>query len=122
MPRADALLLACPLNAQTHGLIDAKALRAMPPASCLVNVSRGEVVRQDALVDALQSGQPAGAYLDVFEHEPLPTDSPLWALPCVIVTPHSAGFSDSHAPRLVALFCDNLRRWLHGETLAHRFS
>ena len=120
LPRADALLLACPLNAQTRGLINAAALRAMPPASCLVNVSRGEVVVQDALTVALQCGQLSGAFLDVFEHEPLPADSPLWSLPGVIVTPHSAGFSDSHAPRVLALFCDNLRRWLHGEALAHR--
>ena len=119
LPRADALLLACPLNAQTRGLIDAAALRAMPPASCLINVSRGEVVVQDALIAALQAGHLGGAFLDVVEHEPLPADSPLWTLPGVIVTPHSAGFSDSHAPRVLALFCDNLRRWLHGEPLLH---
>lgn len=119
LPRADALLLACPLNAQTHGLINTAALRAMPAASCLINVSRGEVVVQHALIKALQTGHLGGAFLDVFEHEPLPAESPLWALPGVIVTPHSAGFSDSHAPRVLALFCDNLRRWLHGEPLLH---
>jgi phosphoglycerate dehydrogenase-like enzyme len=119
LPRADWLVLACPLNAETHGLVDAAALAALPRGAHLINVARGEVVVQTALVTALQSGHLAGAFLDVFDHEPLPADSPLWALPDVIVTPHSAGYSDSHAPRVAAIFTDNLRRWLGGEPLLH---
>jgi phosphoglycerate dehydrogenase-like enzyme len=119
LPRADWLVLACPLNAETLGLIDAAALAALPRGAHLINVARGEVVVQPALVAALQSGHLAGAFLDVFEHEPLPAESPLWALPGVIVTPHSAGYSDSHAPRVAALFAGNLQRWLHGQPLLH---
>jgi phosphoglycerate dehydrogenase-like enzyme len=119
LPRADWLVLACPLNAQTHGLIGAAALAALPRGAHLINVARGEVVVQAALVEALRSGHLAGAFLDVFEHEPLPADSPLWTQPGVIVTPHSAGYSDSHAPRVAAIFADNLRRWLAGAPLLH---
>jgi phosphoglycerate dehydrogenase-like enzyme len=119
LPRADWLVLACPLTAETHSLVDAAALRALPRGAHLINVARGEVVVQAALLDALQGGQLAGAFLDVFEHEPLPADSPLWTLPGVIVTPHCAGYSDSHAPRVAALFTDNLQRWLAGAPLLH---
>jgi phosphoglycerate dehydrogenase-like enzyme len=119
LPGADWLVLACPLNAETHGLIDAAALAALPRGAHLINVARGEVVVQAALVEALQSGHLAGACLDVFEHEPLPAESPLWTLPGVIVTPHSAGYSDSHAPRVAAIFAENLQRWLQGQPLLH---
>lgn len=119
LPRADWLVLACPLNAETQGLINAAALAALPRGAHLINVARGEVVLQPALIAALQSGHLAGAFLDVFEHEPLPADSLLWALPGVIITPHSAGYSDSHAPRVAALFADNLWRWLQGQPLLH---
>jgi phosphoglycerate dehydrogenase-like enzyme len=119
LPRADWLVLACPLNAETQGLVDAAALAALPRGAHLINVARGEVVVQAALVDALQSGHLAGAFLDVFEHEPLPPDALLWTLPGVIITPHSAGYSDSHAPRVAAIFADNLRRWLAGAPLLH---
>jgi phosphoglycerate dehydrogenase-like enzyme len=119
LPRADWLVLACPLNAETHGLVDADALRALPHGAHLINVARGEVVVQAALVEALQRGHLAGAFLDVFEHEPLPAESPLWKWPNVIVTPHSAGYSDSHAPRVAAIFADNLQRWLQRQPLLH---
>jgi phosphoglycerate dehydrogenase-like enzyme len=119
LPRADWLVLVCPLNAETHGLVDAAALAALPRGAHLINVARGEVVVQSALIAALQSGHLAGAFLDVFEHEPLPAESPLWTLPDVIVTPHSAGYSDSHAPRVAAIFSENLRRWLGGAPLLH---
>jgi phosphoglycerate dehydrogenase-like enzyme len=119
LPRADWLVLACPLNAETRGLVDAQALAGLRPGARLINVARGEVVVQDALIGALQSGHLAGAFLDVFEHEPLPADSPLWTLPEVIITPHSAGCSDSHAPRVAAIFAENLRRWLVGSPMLH---
>lgn len=117
LPQADWLLLACPLTDATRGLVDAAALAALPPGAQLVNVARGEVVVEADLVAALQAGRLAGAFLDVFEHEPLPESSPLWGLPGVIVSPHSAGQSDGHAARVEQLFLDNLARWLRGEPL-----
>ncbi len=119
LPRADWLLLACPLTAETRGLIDAAALARLPAGAHVINVARGEVVVEAALVAALQSGHLAGACLDVFEHEPLDAASPLWGQPGVIVTPHSAGQSAGHAARVAAIFADNLARWLRGEALAH---
>ncbi|MDP2004392.1 MAG: NAD(P)-dependent oxidoreductase [Rubrivivax sp.] len=119
LPRAHWLLLACPLTAETRGLVDAAALACLPAGAQLINVARGEVVVEAALVVALQSGHLAGAYLDVFEHEPLDASSPLWGLPGVLLTPHSAGQSAGHAARVAAIFADNLGRWLRGEALAH---
>ena len=75
-------------------------------------MARGELVDEPALIDALRTGRLAGAYLDVFAHEPLPQDSPLWTLPNVILTPHSAGFSDGNAARVHAIFLQKLRRRL----------
>lgn len=117
LPQADWLLLACPLTKQTRSLVDARALARLPAGAHLINVARGEVVDEAALVAALQSGRLAGAYLDVFSHEPLPAMSPLWDLPNVIVTPHSAGFSDGNAQRVETMFLDNLARWLAGQPL-----
>jgi phosphoglycerate dehydrogenase-like enzyme len=120
LPKADWLLLACPLSDRTRGLIDSAVLARMPAGARLVNVSRGEVIDEPALIDALRSGALAGAYLDVFAHEPLPADSPLWSLPNVIVTPHSAGHSDGNEARVAAIFLDNLRRWVHNQPLLNR--
>ncbi len=117
LPRADWLLLACPLTDITRGLISAQALACLPEGAHLVNVARGEVVDEPALVSALQSGKLAGAYLDVFAHEPLHAQSPLWQLANVIVTPHSAGFSDDNAAKVEQMFLDNLAKWLAGEPL-----
>jgi phosphoglycerate dehydrogenase-like enzyme len=114
---ADWLLLACPLTPQTEGMVDAQALALLPAQAQLVNVSRGEIVDQPALIEALRSGRLAGAFLDVFAQEPLPADSPLWTLASVIVTPHSAGISDGNAARVRRLFLENLRRWRAGEPL-----
>ena len=120
LPRAEWLVLACPLTARTRGLIDASALSLLPDGAHLVNVARGEVVDEAALVDALSSQRLAGAFLDVFAHEPLPADSPLWRLENVIVTPHSAGHSDGNGARVLAIFLDNLARWQRGDALRHR--
>ena len=117
LPQADWLLLACPLTPRTRGMVDARALAALPPHAQFVNVSRGEIVDEPALIEALRSGRLAGAFLDVFAQEPLPVDSPLWALPNVIATPHSAGISDGNAARVRRMFLDNLRRWRAGEPL-----
>lgn len=120
LPRAQWLLLACPLTAQTRGLIDAAALAALPAGAQLINVARGEVVVEAALAAALASGQLAGAFLDVFEQEPLPAASPFWALPGVMISPHSAGHAAGNAARAAAIFIDNLRRWVHGQPLLNR--
>jgi len=119
LPAADWLLLACPLTEQTRGLVGAAELALLPPHCGLVNVSRGEVVDEDALIDALRRQRIAGAYLDVFAQEPLPEASPLWDLPNVIATPHSAGFSDANEERVASMFLDNLGRWLRGQPLAN---
>lgn len=120
LPRADWLVLACPLTPRTRGLVDAAVLALLPPGAHLVNVARGEVVVEADLVAALHSGALAGAYLDVFEHEPLGRQSPLWTLDNVIVTPHCAGHSDGNEPRVDAMFLANLARWARGEPLANR--
>lgn len=117
LPRSDWLILACPLTARTQQLIDAAALRALPAGAHLLNVARGDVVNEAALIAALERGHLAGAYLDVFAHEPLAPDSPLWTMPQVLATPHSAGFSAGNAERVVKIFLDNLRRYVQSEPL-----
>ncbi|HQS30319.1 MAG: hydroxyacid dehydrogenase [Polaromonas sp. 39-63-203] len=120
LPKADWLIVACPLTDTTRGLIDRQALARLPPGAQLINVSRGEVVNEPDLIAALQCGQLAGAFLDVFAHEPLAAESPLWDMPHVIVTPHTAGHSDGHFERVAQAFVDNLPRWLAGQQLANR--
>jgi len=119
LPRADWLLLACPLTPQTRGLVDGRRLALLPAGACLVNVARGEVVVEADVIAALQGEQLGGAYLDVFEHEPLDSASPLWSLPNVILTPHSAGHSDGNHQRVSELFLANLARWQAGQPLQH---
>lgn len=117
LPRADWLFLACPLTAQTRGLMDAHAFAAMPRGAGLVNVARGEVVVEPDLIEALHSGQLGSAYLDVFAAEPLLPDSPLWDLENVIMTPHCAGQSDGTAARVAGIFLANLACWLAGRPM-----
>lgn len=117
LPRADWLVIACPLTAETRGLIDATALARLRPTAHLINVARGQIVDETALIDALLRGALAGAYLDVFEQEPLPPDSPLWDLPNVLISPHDSGASTGNAFRASELFLANLARWLRGEEL-----
>ncbi|MBO9356272.1 D-2-hydroxyacid dehydrogenase [Bordetella petrii] len=114
VPGASWLVLACPLSDDTRNLVDARILAALPPHAHLVNVARGHVVDEPALIRALQSGQLAGAFLDVFHHEPLPDASPLWDLDNVMVSPHTAGFSDGNTVRVRRIFVENLNRWLRG--------
>jgi phosphoglycerate dehydrogenase-like enzyme len=117
LPGADWLLLACPLTPQTRGLIGAAELALLQRHAGLINISRGEVIDEAALIRALAAKEFGGAYLDVHAQEPLPPESPLWDLPNVIVTPHSAGFSDGNESRVAAIFLDNLDRWARGEPL-----
>ena len=117
LPKTDWLVLACPLTPKTRQLVNAQALALLPAGAHLVNVARGEVVDETALIAALQSGQLGGAFLDVFAHEPLPQDSPLWAMPQVMVTPHAAGHSDGNEQRVAQMFLDNLSNWVQGQPL-----
>lgn len=115
--RADWIILCCPISELTRHLVDAAVLEAMPRGGHVINVGRGGVVHEPSLVDAIRSGHLAGAYLDVFEQEPLPADSPFWDLPNVMVSPHSAGSSRGQSERSVRMFLDNLPRWMRGEAL-----
>lgn len=119
LPRADWLAIACPLNDETRGLVGADALSRLPRGAYLLNVARGEIVDEAALVEALRGGRLAGAYLDVFEAEPLPADSPLWGLDDVIVTPHASHLSTAVPARLAEIFLDNLARFARGDPLRH---
>ena len=114
---ADWLVIACPLSERTWGLVDKEILTAMAQGSHVVNVGRGEIVVEADLIAALQQGPLGGAFLDVFEQEPLPVESPLWSLPNVIVTPHSAGHSEGNEERVAALFLENLERFVEGKPL-----
>ncbi|HEV7648805.1 MAG TPA: D-2-hydroxyacid dehydrogenase [Actinophytocola sp.] len=117
LARADYVVLAAPLTDATRHMIDAAALAAMKPTARLVNVGRGPLVAQDDLVEALTAGRIAGAALDVFADEPLPESSPLWAMANVIVSPHMSGDVVGWRSELVALFHDNLTRYLDGRPL-----
>ncbi len=114
---AEHMVLAAPHTPVTEGLIGERELGLLAPGAVVVNVSRGALLDEAALIDALESGHLAGAALDVFAEEPLPTDSPLWDIPNVIVSPHSASTSDRENGRITDLFCENLRRYLAGEPL-----
>jgi phosphoglycerate dehydrogenase-like enzyme len=122
LPRCLWLAIACPLTAETRRLIDAAMLARLPRGARVINVARGEIVDEAALIRALQEGHLAGAYLDVFEKEPLPPESPLWDLPNVIVTPHNCGASSGNDARILALFGANLERWLDGRPLRNEVS
>jgi phosphoglycerate dehydrogenase-like enzyme len=117
LPELDWLVLALPLSDATRHLLDARRLSLLPPRARLVNVGRGALVDEAALAAALAEGRLAGAALDVFETEPLPSESPLWSLPRVIVTPHSSGSSPGNHLRAAELFLENLGRFERGEPL-----
>ena len=114
---AEHLILAVPHTPETEGMIGEAELALLAPGAIVVNVARGAVVDEAALIKALESGHVAGAALDVFEEEPLPPDSPFWAMPNVFVCSHSAGTSDRENERIMDIFCENLRRYLVGEPL-----
>jgi phosphoglycerate dehydrogenase-like enzyme len=117
LPGANWLVLACPLTDETRNLIDAAALASLPPDAHVINVGRGAVIDEEALIAALQEGRLAGAYLDVFESEPLSPHSPLWKLPNVILSPHDASGSSGNAGRVSELFLRNLEHWARREPL-----
>jgi len=117
MRRADDILVAAPLTPQTRGLVDAPALALMKPDSVLVNVGRGPVVDEAALVAALRDGRIRGAALDVFDEEPLPPGHPLWRLPNVLLSPHCADHVPGWLDDAMRLFLENLGRFRRGEEL-----
>jgi phosphoglycerate dehydrogenase-like enzyme len=114
---ADYVVAVAPLTEQTRHMIDADVLAAMPSTAYLINVGRGLLVDDEALVAALEKGEIAGAGLDAFVDEPLPSDHPYWRSPRVIVSPHMSGDSVGWTGRIVDLFASNLRHWLAGEPL-----
>lgn len=121
LPAADLLVLSVPLTAETRGMIGARELDLLPRDAVLVNVARGGVVDERALVSALRRGRLGGAALDVFAVEPLPPESPLWEMDDVLLSPHSAGTVAAENAHITELFADNLRRWLDGRPLRNRF-
>jgi phosphoglycerate dehydrogenase-like enzyme len=120
LPRTDILVLTAPLTVQTRGRFDAVTFDLLPRGALFVNVSRGELTDEDALAERLASGRLGGAYLDVFTQEPLPSESPFWALPNVIISPHESARSAGTQPRVDAIFEEELARWLHGEDSPRR--
>lgn len=114
---ADVVVLALARTEETRALIGQAELEAMKPTALLINVARGRLVEEPALVRALKTGRIAGAGLDAFQQEPLPPDSPFWTLPNVLVSPHTASFAGDYWTPVVDLFLDNLRRFRHGEEL-----
>lgn len=121
LPQADILILACPLTRETEGMIGAAQIALLPSHAVVVNVSRGQLVDQGALTDALRAYRLAGACLDVFAVEPLPPEDPLWDLDNVIVSPHSASTVATENEALVDLFIDNLGRLRRGESLKNLY-
>ena len=120
LKECDYVVVTVPLTQETRGMLGAKQLSAMKPSAILVDVSRGGVVDQEALIHALEKGQFAAAGLDVFAEEPLPADSRLWDLPNVLISPHVAGLSPHYVERAFTLFKENLRRYVDGEELLNK--
>jgi phosphoglycerate dehydrogenase-like enzyme len=113
--RSDVVFVCCPLTKETRGMFNDAAFDAMKPNAYLINVTRGPIVDLDAVVKALREGKIAGAGLDVTPLEPLPADNPLWSMPNVMITPHTAGASQFRARRNVKRFIANLRHYRAGE-------
>lgn len=121
LPTTEVLVLCTALTPETENLISAERIALLPEGAAVVNISRGQVIDEDALIDALRSGRLGGAALDVFREEPLPAGSPLWDLENVLISPHSASTVESENATLTALFIENLARYRAGEPLLNRF-
>ncbi len=117
LPEADFIAICCPLTQKTQGLIGEAEIQKIKPTAYIINPARGKIIDQSAMIRALSENRIAGAGLDVFEQEPLPADSPLWKMPNVIITTHTAGSSPSTVERITDIVCENLRRFSAGEPL-----
>ena len=117
LPKAEYLVLSAPETAETEGIIGREQILLLKKGAVIINVGRGALIDEIAMIEALSSGHLGGAYLDVFSKEPLPTNSPLWSFPNVLVNAHSASTSDKENDRIVDLFCENLTRYLNGKPL-----
>ncbi len=117
----DFVVVSLPLTPETRGLFNAEMLKNLKPGACLIDIGRGGIIDQAALLTVLQEKRIAAAALDVFTEEPLPTNSPFWRLPNVIVTPHVAGISTQYKERAAQLFAINLQHYLNDEPLLNRF-
>ena len=122
LPTCDWLVIACPLTPETRNLIDTRRLALMKPSAGIANIARGEVIDEAALADALKARRLRHAYLDVFNTEPLPQESPLWDLPNVLISPHNAGASTGTYARGVEIFLQNLESYLQGQEMANKAS
>jgi phosphoglycerate dehydrogenase-like enzyme len=120
LSQSDYVVLAAPVTSKTRRLIEASRLDKMKPDACLINVGRGSLIDEAALIDALRQKKIGGAALDVFEEEPLSADSPLWDLENLLITPHTAGMTDKLWERHYALISENLRRYLESQPLLGR--
>jgi D-2-hydroxyacid dehydrogenase (NADP+) len=116
LPQADVVALTCPLTPQTENLIDAEAIASLRPSAVLINVARGRVVDEAALIEALAGQRLAAAGLDVTREEPLPAASPLWTMPNVLITPHTAGETQRYEDAVIDILLENLERMWRGET------
>jgi phosphoglycerate dehydrogenase-like enzyme len=112
-------VVALPLTAETRGYLDARRIALLRPGARVINVGRGPLIVQDALLDALETGQIAGAALDVFAEEPLAPEHPFWKMDQVIVSPHMSGDRRGWERAVVERFAENLRRWRRGEPLVN---
>jgi D-2-hydroxyacid dehydrogenase (NADP+) len=117
MPRADYVVIAVPHTAETENLLDGRAFKAMKHSSYLINIGRGHVVEEKALITALQEQWIGGAYLDAFIVEPLPEDHALWDMENVLIVPHDSHSSPYIGDRMVRIFCENLKRYVAGKPL-----
>jgi glyoxylate/hydroxypyruvate reductase A len=117
----DILILSCPLTKETEGMIGATQLDLLPANAIVINVSRGQLVDQDALLRSLANDSLGGACLDVFVEEPLPADSQFWDLESVIISPHSASTVLTENESLVRLFLENLKQWRSGEPMRNLY-
>jgi phosphoglycerate dehydrogenase-like enzyme len=117
LQQSDFVVICCPLTPQTKGIISTAGFGMMKETAFLINIARGRIVDQPALIIALQTKEIAGAGLDVTEPEPLPEDNPLWEMENVIITPHHAGQSPKSAPRVFHVLCENLKRFTTNQPL-----
>ena len=122
LPHVDIIVIACPLNAETRGSVNAEFFDRVRHGAILVNIARGPIVDDAALIDALDAGRIGTAILDVFHTEPLPTDDPLWAHHNIRITPHTSFAGDGVQDRWDKLFLENLLRYVNGEELFNVFN